>query len=133
MRKSSIGILFILFVILTGCDKWFTTEDVSHVSPLPEFTFEGGEFFSISQSDSDNFVEPVVTAKSGETELTVYKYGTIDFTKIGVNIITYYARNADGLSATAQQIIAVNNVDVTNNDLSGTYILGPFGNQWNRR
>jgi hypothetical protein len=122
MRRLGVVILFILFVILTGCDKWYTTEDVSHISQLPEFTLEGGEFISISKSDSGEFVEPGVTAKSGEINLSVYKSGNVDVTKVGVYIIKYLAQNADGLVATAQRIIAVTDVDVSNNDLSGTYV-----------
>jgi hypothetical protein len=123
MIKYSASILLVIIITLTGCDKWYTTRDVSHISPLPEFTIEGGEFISISRSDSDKFIKPVVTAKSGETELRVDTLiGTIDFKNVGVYIILYSARNADGLTATAQLIVAVTDVDVSNNDLSGTYV-----------
>jgi hypothetical protein len=122
MIKFYTGILLILF-LLTGCDKWNTTQEVSHNSELPVFTLKGGEFISVSKSDSGEYTEPGVTAKSGESELSVYSYTPvkIELNKVGVYNIFYTAQNADGLQATAQRIIAVTDVDVTNNDLSGTY------------
>jgi hypothetical protein len=125
MKKLVFTILLILS-ILTGCDKWYTTEDVSHISPLPQFILAGGEFISISRADSGEFIDPGVTAKLDEDTVDVTKSGSadaanVDVTKTGVYIITYTAQNADGLIASAQRVVAVTNVDVTNNDLSGTY------------
>jgi hypothetical protein len=127
MKKQIAGILFFLLLILVSCDKWYTTEDISHNSELPQFTLESGEFISVNRADSNTFIKPGVTAKSGETLLEVTTIGEIDFKNIGVNIIIYSATNADGLSATAQLIVAVRDVDVTNIDLSGTYV----GTNWN--
>jgi hypothetical protein len=121
MRKIVFHIAFIIVLLLGSCEQWYTTEDASHVSYLPEFTLEGGEFISVVRSDTAEFTDPGATATSNGEELAVYPAGEVDLSKIGVYIIRYYAQNADGLVATADRIIAVTHYDVSNNDLSGTY------------
>jgi hypothetical protein len=121
--KRLLTYLILLTSILSGCDKWYTTEEKSHVSYLPEFTLAGGEFISIRRSDSEEFVDPGVTAESNGKTLTVYRSAsdTVDESKVGVYLIKYYSTNPDGLSATAERIVAVTEYDVSNTDLSGTY------------
>jgi len=41
-----------------SCETWNETEDVSHVSYLPEFTLEGGDFISLVKVDSGEFDDP---------------------------------------------------------------------------
>jgi len=130
MSKFVVSI-FLILVILTGCDKWYTTDNVSHISQLPQFMLAGGEFISITRADSGEFIDPGVTAKFDEDSIDVTKSGSfdaakVDITKTGVYIITYTAKNQDGLIASTERIVAVTDVDVTNNDLSDTYI----GTRW---
>jgi hypothetical protein len=121
MRKYFVHIILLSPLLITSCEKWYTTDDASHISYLPEFTLEGGEFISIIQSDTAEFTDPGATAVSNDLPLTVYPVGEVDPTKTGVYIIRYYARNSDGLTASADRIVAVTHFDVSSNDLSGTY------------
>jgi hypothetical protein len=128
MKKALTFIIF-LASFLTGCDKWYTTDDVSHVSYLPKFNMVGGEFISVRRSDSSEFVDPGVTAESDGKSLTVYspKSDTVNESKIGVYLIRYYATNSDGLSANAERIVSVTEYDVSITDLSGSYQTSIFG------
>jgi hypothetical protein len=120
--KGTIGNRLILLALLfSSCERWYTTEDASHVSFLPEFTLEGGEFISVVRSDTAEFTDPGATASSNGIELTVYSVGSVDLSKTGVYIIRYYAVNDDGLTSTADRFVAVTHYDVSDNDLSGTY------------
>jgi hypothetical protein len=121
MRKYITYSVIILSLLFSSCEKWYTTDDASHVSYLPEFILEGGEFISIIQSDTTEFIDPGATATSNEIPVTVYPVGEVDPANTGVYIIRYYAQNSDGLMATADRIVAVTHFDVSNNDLSGTY------------
>ncbi len=121
MRKTIIYGIIICAAITGSCDKWYTTDDASHVSYLPEFTLEGGEFISVVRSDTAEFTDPGATAEANGEELAVSSSGEVDLSKTGVYIIRYYAENSDGLSNTADRIVAVTHFDVSNNDLSGTY------------
>jgi hypothetical protein len=121
MRKVMQYSMLIMILFMTGCEQWYATEDASHVSYLPEFALDGGEFISVVRSDTAEFTDPGASASSNGEELTVYPVGEVDLTKIGVYIIRYYAQNMDGLVATADRIIAVTHYDVSDNDLSGTY------------
>jgi hypothetical protein len=120
MRNVTLYIVMIM-LLTAGCEKWYTTEDASHVSYLPEFTIEGGEFISVLRSDTAEYSDPGATASSNGEELTVYPAGAVDLSKIGVYIIRYYAQNSDGLVASADRVVAVTHYDVSGNDLSGTY------------
>ncbi len=106
---------------LLGCEKWYTTEDISHVSYLPKFDLEGGEFISILRSDTMEFEDPGATASADGQALTVYDQGEVDLSEVGVYLIRYYAFNQDELLGIAERIVAVTNHDVSGNDLSGTY------------
>lgn len=108
-------------MLLLSCEKWYTTEDVSHVSELPEIILEGGEFISFIKNDTAEFTDPGANAFSNGKELTVYSFGEPDLSKIGVYLVRYYAENSDGLEYTTDRIIAVTHEDVSKNDLSGTY------------
>ncbi len=113
------GLLF--FVLVTACEKWYTTEEVSHVSYIPEFTIEGGEFISILRSDTAEFTDPGATAISNGESLQVYAFGEVDVSKVGVYIIQYLAENRDDIIGEAERIVAVTHHNVSSNDLSGTY------------
>ena len=118
-RIAVYSILMLAF--LTGCEKWYKTDDVSHVSYIPQFTIEGGEFISLLRSDTAEYTDPGATAESNGVSLQVYSYGDVDVSKTGVYIIKYMAENQDGIVGEADRIVAVTNYDVSSNDLSGTY------------
>jgi hypothetical protein len=126
MRKT-LAYLILMVTVLTACDKWYTSDDVSHVSYLPKFTLVGGDFISVLRSDTAEFVDPGVTAESDGKSLTVYYSGNVVDSVVGVYIITYYATNQDGLLSTAERIVAVTEFDVSGNDLSGNYETSVFG------
>jgi hypothetical protein len=120
-KRVYIGLMF-LSVLLVACEKWYDTADVSHVSYLPQFTLEGGDFISIIQQDSGEFEDPGATANVNGSEVQVYYlYNYVDVTTPGVYNVIYYAENSEGFSNTASRIVAVTNEDVSSNDLSGTY------------
>lgn len=114
-------------MILWSCEKWYTTEEVSHVSYLPVFELTGGEFISMIETDSVEFVDPGVTASADGEPLTVYYQGEVDLAEVGVYLILYSAYNQDGLLGTAERIVAVTHHDVSGNDLSGTYTTDIWG------
>lgn len=68
--------MIVSLMMLTGCEKWYTTDDVSHVSYLPKFNLVGGSFISIRKSNTTGFIDPGVTAVSNGDTLTVYYSGT---------------------------------------------------------
>ena len=111
----------IMLAILTGCEKWYKTDDVSHVSYIPQFTIEGGDFISLIRSDTAEYTDPGATAESNGVSLQVHTYGNVDVSKIGVYIIKYMAENQDGIIGEADRIVAVTHYDVSDNDLSGSY------------
>lgn len=119
MRKFlTYSLILMLFV---SCEKWYTTADVSHVSFLPEFEMEGGEFVSFVKDDTLEYTDPGATAWSGAKELKIYAFGEVDLSRVGVYAIHYYAENDDQLIEMAQRTIAVSHEDVKENDLSGIY------------
>jgi hypothetical protein len=121
MKTSFTYILLILLWLMAGCEKWYTTKEVSHISYLPVFEMEGGEFISMERQDSVDFEDPGVTATADGQPLTVYYSGSVDLSEVGVYLIRYSAENSDGLVGKAERVIAVTNSDVSNNDLSGIY------------
>jgi len=122
---------FLFTLLIVGCKKWPTTDDVSHVSELPVFTLTGGDFMVFEKSETGFFKDPGVSATSAGVELSVYSQKSVDTIKlseVGVSFVYYYATNSDGLSSSTQRIVVVREIDVTKNDLSGTYI-GTFWDQ----
>jgi hypothetical protein len=119
---SSISVV-ILTMLLFSCEQWYETADVSHVSYLPEFAMEGGDFISMVRQDSGEFEDPGVKATVNGTPVIVYDYveNYVDVTKPGIYSLIYYAENSEGFSQLAQRIVAVTYEDISENDLSGTY------------
>lgn len=124
---------FLIFVVLfISCEKWDETADISRVSYLPQFELSGGEFISVVQNEDDEFIEPGVKAYVDGNEVNVslqfagqnfdISTNTVDLSTPGVYIRTYYAENSDGVSNTAERLIAVTHEDVSENDLTGTYV-----------
>jgi hypothetical protein len=112
----------LLTALLSSCEKWYDTADVSHASSLPVFTLEGGDFISIITQDTGEFEDPGATAWVDSSEVIVYYlYNYVDVTTPGVYSIIYYAENPDGFSNTALRIVAVTHEDVSSHDLSGNY------------
>ena len=111
----------LLVLIIASCEKWYNTEDVSHVSELPDISLEGGEFVSFIKNDTAEYTDPGAKAMANGEELRVYAFGAPDLSTPGVYLIRYYAENSDGLFFINDRIIAVTYEDVSGNDLSGTY------------
>lgn len=121
MKTSFAYILLFISLLMGGCEKWYTTEDVSHTSYIPVFEMAGGEFISMERQDSVDFEDPGITASAAGEPLPVYSSGSVDLSEVGVYLIEYFAENNDGLVGKAERIIAVTNSDISHNDLSGTY------------
>ena len=124
MKALTYSLLLLLFI---SCEKWYNTDEVSHVSFLPEFEMTGGDFVSFLMNDTAEYTDPGATAWSGNRELRVYAVGEVDLSSPGVYVIQYYAQNEDELIEMDQRLIAVTWEDVSGNDLSGTY----EGTNWN--
>jgi hypothetical protein len=118
---QKIALFWVLFAVFSSCEKWSETAEVSHVSYLPEFEILEGEFQSYIVVDSAEYDDPGALAFENNESLNVYYSGSVDLTEVGVYIITYYATNSDGYTATAERIVAVTHEDVSETDLSGTY------------
>ncbi len=127
MKKSFAYYLIVVILFLGSCEKWYTTEEVSHISFLPKFDLEGGEFISILRSDSLEFEDPGATASADGKALTLYSQGDVDASEVGVYLISYYALNQDQILGTTERIIAVTHHNVSDNDLSGTYSTDIWG------
>jgi len=122
MRIIHYIVVLILSLLLFSCEKWYETAEVSHVSYLPEFNLEGGDFVSLIRQDSGVYDDPGVTATVNGSPVNVYFFPyNVDITTPGIYQIMYYAENSEGFSKTAERIVAVTFEEVTENDLSGTY------------
>lgn len=113
--------LLVMVYLMSSCEKWYDTKDVSHVSQLPKFEVTGGDFNTFIVTDSGEYTDPGAKAFEGEKELTVHTFGEVDLTKTGAYIIYYYAVNSDGLSSIGERIVSVTHYDVSDIDLSGVY------------
>jgi hypothetical protein len=118
---AKVGFIISLLLSLISCEKWHETSVASHVSQLPRFEIAGGDFISFVVSDSGEFEDPGAKAYEGETPLTVYSFGEVDLTKVGVYTIAYWAQNSDGLSEIGERIVSVTISDVSKTNLSGKY------------
>jgi hypothetical protein len=118
-----ICLYLVIGLLLITCDKWEETADMSHISYLPEFNFEGGEFISIVKNDTGEFEDPGMIARVQGKIVQWYYLNEpdVDITTPGLYIIYYYAENSEGFSSIAERVVVVTYEDVTNNDLSGTY------------
>lgn len=134
-KVKNVSYICILFLfagfLFISCEQWDETADISRVSYLPQFELSGGEFISVEQNEG-NFTEPGVKAYVGDNEVTVnllfggtlydISTNTVDLSTPGVYIRVYYAENSDGVSNTIERLVSVTHEDVTDNDLSGTYV-----------
>ena len=126
-NKAKYVFLIAIALFIVSCEKWYDTEEVSHVSYLPEFEIKGGEFLSYVVTDSAEYTDQGALAFEKDRELEVISIGEVDLTEVGVYIIAYYAFNRDGLLGIGERIVAVTNEDVSGNDLSGKYETSRWG------
>ena len=55
----------LMFIMVTACEKWYNTDEVSHISELPDIVLEGGDFVSFIRNDTLEYTDPGATAFSG--------------------------------------------------------------------
>jgi len=112
-------IFVFVFFLLTSCEK--DTEGISFLTEFPVLKMKGDEYFTLAKGGS--YTEPGVTAKEGETDLTVTESGTVNTAVAGVYIKGYSAVNKDGYSATTKRFVVVYSTDAgaAANNLSGKY------------
>jgi hypothetical protein len=123
------GFIPVIFMLFFSCEKWYNSADVSHVSSLPQFVLDGGDFISMVKQDSGEFEDPGASAWVDSAEVDVYYLSNhVDVTVPGVYTVVYYAENGEGFSSTTKRIVAVTNTDVSGNDLTGTYT----GTNWDK-
>lgn len=115
------ALLLAIIVFVSACEPWSETAEVSHPSEIPQFELIGGEFQSYIVAEEGEYEDPGAEATANGESLNVYVFGEVDLTEVGVYIITYYAENANGISSTAERVVAVTHSDVSGNDHSGNY------------
>lgn len=126
MKKIILFKILLLLYIIVACDKWDETADVSHISYLPVFEFNGDQFISIPKGTP--FVDPGVNVTINGKRINWYYLNfDVDTSKVGIYFIIYYAENKEGFSKTAERIVAVTDGDIRNNDISGLYVNKLWG------
>ena len=108
-----------LLLLVMSCDDE-TTDDISFVTSYPTFEIEGGSIVSIVAGGS--FTDPGVTATEGGEPLEVTTVGSVDPTTPGLYTLQYSAVNSDGFVGTATRRVVITAEDVSDVDLSGTYV-----------
>lgn len=114
-----------VFLVFVTCEPDHETIDVSAISELPKFNYLGGQFISFEKGSLVTYVDPGVIATVGDEEVDVlYEVPVaIDVNQAGAYVIYYYAQNEEHLVSRGRRIISVTNGDVSDNDLSGDYII----------
>jgi len=124
MKKIKYILLIPLIIIFIQCEPDHETVDISRVSELPKFEYNGGQFVSFLKGAIPTYEDPGVVAKVGENEVRVVSYSPEDIRgdEATVYVIFYFAQNDDGIIAEGRRIIAFTHEDVSLNDLSGKYV-----------
>lgn len=127
MKYSRLTYLTFVLVLLTlaSCEEE-TTDDVSFITTYPEFTLEGGDI--IFATVADGYSEPGVTAKEGEKTLELTITGEVDPATPGYYAVTYSATNSDGFTGSATREVIITSEDISETDLSGSYVRGTTAN-----
>lgn len=137
MKQSINKILFTLLAVTLAfaCRKEPSfdyaegTVGSSRITSFPVFNFSGPTALALLKGET--YTEPGVTAKEGESDLTVTTTGSVNTAQPGVYNLTYSATNKDGFSATTQRIVIVSpGAEQPGVDISGEYsaIGGAPGN-----
>lgn len=118
-----------LSILLLGCEKDITTEDMSRITNYVTFSFDdtnstdqlGNQKLIIEKGTSYDITQNY-TAFEGDQDVRDKTQidGTLDSNTPGYYPITYSAVNADGYAAGVTKGIFVSNSDVTT-DISGSY------------
>lgn len=104
MKKIySLLIIAFLGVALISCKK--ETEGISKVTHFADFDMKGERYLSIVKGST--YTEAGVSAKEGETDLTIVTSGSVDVNTVGVYDITYSAINKDGYPGSITRTVAV--------------------------
>jgi hypothetical protein len=124
-RYFKLLFVFVSFLAIS-CEKE-TTEGISTLTQFPVLTMKGGEYVTVAKGGA--YTEPGVTAKEGESDLTVTEAGTVNTAVSGVYVKTYSAVNKDGYSATTKRFVIVYSTDVgaAANNLTGKYARNTNG------
>jgi len=111
---------FILFTIVS-CKK-DTTESVSKITVYPKFTMTGDKYISIVKGGT--YVEPGISAKEGDQDLTVTTSGEVDVNTVGIYDLVYSAENKDGFEGTITRTVAV----LPSEEMPNVNIAGHYAN-----
>ena len=116
-------IVLILIFVLTACNAWDESADVSEISYIPTFELEGGQYLSYMVNELDTFIDPGAKAYENGEEISVYTYGdtTVHPDKEGLYVVVYYTYNSYDMLGVEYRYISITSEDVTQNDLSGDY------------
>lgn len=110
------------------------TVGISKITYFPVLTMSGDQYITVPVGGT--YTEPGVTAKEGETDLTVTTSGSVDVSTPGVYDLTYSALNKDGFSASVRRWVVVYETDTeaAAHDFSGTYLRPLTGvtNTWEK-
>lgn len=109
--------LFIICILFTSCDK--NDNELSKATYLPEINLVGDEMIFIELGDSYTEQGAVATIEGESVEYNTIS--DVDDTESGIYTITYSVKNEDGFAVSTSRTVIVYNIDVLNEDLSGTY------------
>ena len=140
MKIKSFIVIITVAGFLSSCNKKDNfnypegTVGISKITYFPVLTMNGDQYVAIHVGGT--YTEAGVTAKEGESDLTVTTSGTVDVSTPGVYDLTYSAVNKDGFSASVRRFVAVYNTDpeAAGHDLSGIYqrVSNGVTNTWTK-
>lgn len=113
-----IGVTF-LTVLLFACEPEKVSEGISDITFFPVITLKGAQWDEVPLGTK--YVDPGVTAKEGDTEITAKVTGEVDEKTAGVYIIQYDAVNKDGYASTEYRYVGVIDPSAKVTDITGAY------------
>lgn len=119
--------VFLLFVLVTGCEKTETFDNTdtrvggSRVVFFPVVALKGAETIILERGAA--FTDPGITAQVGGVDVPYTTSGTVNVNATGVYALTYTAVNAEGFSSSVSRRVVVyaTDPDAAARDLSGNY------------
>jgi hypothetical protein len=118
MKKIDNILILILFVaFLSSCKKDLTSEGVSRVTYYVTFDLTQGPL--VLNPKGTAFVDPGYKAIDVTNKVTVI--GSVNSGAVGLYVLTYSAKNADGYSASVSRTVIVYDPAAPSTDLTGNY------------
>ena len=126
MKSLLKNMLLLSFIVAlsVSCDE-DETEGLSKVTEFPEFEMTDAKYYFHEKGET--YEEPGITAYEGGEEVPVETSGSVNSDEAGVYTIEYTATNSDGYSKSVKRYVIVHHGGIADNDLTGTYAGGYYG------